>query len=556
MDDHISAAGRPQGQTSISVAASVQKEAQRQAYIESSELQMVISSLQAMASQLQQQIDRSKQEKSQEADAGILSTAPPPAAMQTLPTSAIADVSQLSPPAAAMASNFVQNPAQTEARMQLLLDSTRLDNAAQQIGSVGTALHTILQSNVNPETMQANLTALLPQAQNAINQLNTGLQTAAPATGDSTLQGAQNSLKSAAGQLSAKLPMPNSAQDLQNMQNTFQEQLQSRTSELAYLRLQHAKVANQVGGSLQTVMAPGQGGGVGAVGAAAAPASPAGANITPNPFSEIWKWILGGSGLMSDIGKKLQSLTKILYGQSKVMQAFSKMLSIFEKFHGWGIPSHFNPSIDPNAPSNWNSFIKDINAVRNNKTQWEKELNVVKGLIASMEGYEGKISGLSKLIGSLSAACDGMSKGLHKFYYFGMAKLSGSWAFFASNEATRLITVTVNGKRTKEKVASYFGWTIKTFTVKTGKKKYWVKPIKGVESQVHKVVNSLNSNMDKFNRIVKDGGSSIQSMQSQTQSQVKLYMLYYQQIMQTAPSLVQTLAQLIQAVAANMKGGQ
>lgn len=68
--------------------------------------------------------------------------------------------------------------------------------------------------------------------------------------------------------------------------------------------------------------------------------------------------------------------------------------------------------------------------------------------------------------------------------------------------------------------------------------------------------NGFNNAMDNFNRGAKNGGSNIVSMQTTTQSQVKLYMLYYQEVMQTAPSLIQSLAELIMAVAQNMKGGQ
>lgn len=72
----------------------------------------------------------------------------------------------------------------------------------------------------------------------------------------------------------------------------------------------------------------------------------------------------------------------------------------------------------------------------------------------------------------------------------------------------------------------------------------------------HGAISNFNHAMQSFRLEVKDAGPNIQSIQTGTQSQIKLYLTYYQQIMQTGPSLVQTLNSLAMAVSANLRGGQ
>lgn len=566
------------GSVSNQLAIQRLKEEQQQSYMVTSELQFMIGSLQNLSNQIQSRMDQAKQERKTEAAAGVLPTELPPEqslAPKPVVASDLADVSKLPPEATAFAESFLLHPNETQAKLDLLLHSTNVDTAVKQLGSLSQAITNVTTSNVNDETRNARLQALLPAAEAPIALLQSSLQ---------HLESAPTPLLSATQTLVGQIGSPPASPgELAALNKVLVEQTQNPTSALNQVQLQHQQVANSVGASLNVVVPAANLQSARPLGGAAPPPRvgaappPALKGASPgNPWAAVWQWLLGSAGLMAQVGGKLSELYQLVNAQGSAAKLFSKLLPLIKDLKSWGIPSHFNPSVNPASSKGWASFQADIQNIRDHWSKGSpniKELfNSLRGVIASLDKFgkvippasKARISGFSKVVSGM------MSHFMYMYNNLAAMRNLDALPANANNPAPvwqRTVIKTVTPHYTAWVMvnnASFHTWhkvggSWKQFTHHVGSF-FGVNGKNRVKASVfsqkmHQILTSCNANMGQFISEAKGGGPNIESMSTQTQSQVKLYMMYNQQIMQTAPSIVQTLSQLIQAIANNMKGG-
>ncbi len=547
--------------------AQVQKDESKSTYIISSELQFMIDSLKNMASQLEHRIDEAKKKISEEASMTVGST--PSVSTDKGTAASLINTTAYPINAAGFAKALITSPSQTGSKAQLLLLSTNIDNSVQQLTRALEPLLKTLNSNVNTESLESALQKHLLDTRDAVNQIETALKIAPEPP--KSLRNLQNNLTQAAQKLLKEIaPIPEDTASLMAFSQKLNTQVQSPTSALNQLHLQHQKTVNEVGGSLGMVLpssnlsSPRQPRGLAAPLQAAAAITGGGLPQAPenhdfgdipqgfttlppvksshNPWSEVWKWIFGSQGMMNSIGIEMSSLNHILSNQNDAMGGFSGLLTIFEDLADFGIKSHINASVTPGNKQGWSEMVKIAQGMQKFMTK------------TGSQGMEGVVKRARNDFSKLSAAINKLEKQssgpLHKFAE------SMEAGFFSMYNRMAIIGGVFNTPFSHQKTFQYHQWhhtpggwaRVSAIHHPFKSEKAWL-------ASLNADGNAFNRGAANFGRGAKDGGSNIQSMQTQTQSKVKTAMMYYQQLLQTGPSLIQILGQLAAAVANNMKGG-
>lgn len=308
---------------------------------------------------------------------------------------------------------------------------------------------------------------------------------------------------------------------------------------------------------------------------AAPPAKPASQTQEQSLWGAIEQWVFGD--LMHNLSFGVSRYQWMVSLEAKGLGDLSKMVSEIGKWIS-ELPTNFNVPASNSPHSHWTKFLAKLGELdKFKKSGLHTFYDNLKNEIASLRAHAhytittpkgGKVR---KTLHSLTSMANGLSKKLKSFYhevtkiasltYGDFIRTKHSY-YIASEEHHGSLTTTITkfsvhsmwsgnqklfytvSKRVRTKVTHWTTWS------RRDHKGHLIKSGSAVSA-----VNNFHKICHSFFSAVKGDATTMQSLSNTGQANLRLELMYYQEFMQTAPQLIQTLNDLGKSITANLKGG-